>query len=145
MDAPIYDIDQAVGRAVPRIRLRGEVYELADLSPGEEERALLDLARAERRLTEAAQPIYTGRKVDENGEERELTDDERGQLADELIDASRDIAAKSVQRALKGIPDDVARSLSVFEYKAIMTAMGKIRDLEIDPVIENGDAEKKRG
>lgn len=143
MDAPIYDIDQAVGRVIPRIRLRGVVYELADLHPGEEERALLELADAERELTEAAEPIFSG-KVTEDGTEREITRDEKRELVDRMIAASRKVAAQSVKRVLKDIPDEVAGDLSVFEYKAIMTALGKIRNLEIDPT-QNGDTEKKRG
>lgn len=118
---PIWSIDDAVRQARPQIELRGELYELADLLPGEEEMALLELAEAEERIIARSEAI-DGAKPEE-----------RRELLDELLGASADAVAATVKRVLAGVPDEVARSLSVLEYKALIATVGALRELPVEP------------
>jgi hypothetical protein len=125
---PVWSIDDAVTQAKPLIELRGQLYELADLLPGEEEAALLELAEAEERIIARSEAVG---KADS---------EERRNLLAELQEASGDAVAATVRRAIAGVPEDVARSITVLEYKALMSTLGALRELPVPPVKKKDQA-----
>lgn len=123
MQAKVYDIDAAVARAVPRIRLRGVLYQLKDMSLRDRLRRLQDFQRRQQALVRKA---TTGKRIKTPQQEAEVED------------SMQRIMADAIHEALDGVPQDVAESVTEMEFDAIIKAVNAARmtDVEVEGKVE---------
>lgn len=121
MAGDVWSIDQAVAKVRPRIELRGQLYEVADLSPGDEYLALYEIAEAEQALLDAAQ------KQKENGDAADAN------AIRELQEKGRTIMRKLVAKYLVDVPEEMAGTLTTLEFKALCAIIGAISEVSPAP------------
>lgn len=120
MSGKVFDISGAIREQLPPVRLRGTDYEIAHFSIGERLRLERQYRALGDRLT----------KKEEAGEE--ITDDEW----DEYM-------IKGVALALKGVPDEIAVTLTEKEFEGLRNIMERVRGRSI--MVEETDDESAEG
>lgn len=117
----VYDVDAAIREQRPVVRLRGELYPVADHSVAERiamtrEKMELQVSLAER---------------EEAGED----------VAKELMV----LQGTAVQGMLEGVPDEVAQTLSEMEWEAVTTAWAAARNEKMVVLPTDEEEQGKNG
>jgi len=111
----IYSVDAAIRDKLPLVELRGRLYRLRDFTIAE---------RLERALA-----------FKEEQEAAEKAAEEAGEVFD--FEKLRDIAARVIQEAVVGVPDDVAKTVTELEFEIFKQAVVEARSDVLGPVVRN--------
>lgn len=117
----VFSVDKAISKNKAHIELRGELYEVRDLTVRER--------------------IEKIREFKERQERREAEIEESGD--DSSFDDIQDIIKEAIQEALVGVPDEVAETITEAEWAAIQSAMAEIRRQEMTVEAEDRDNPKE--
>lgn len=105
----VYDVDAALDRQRPWIRLRGEDYRLADRTVAERIEMVSEIQAMEE-------------EIDTRREEGEDIDP----------DEFQEVIYRGVQTFLEGVPDEVANDVTEAEWKLIRRAYFDYRGIQLD-------------
>lgn len=112
MAGKIFDIDESILQNRPKVRFRGKVYSLRDLT-------LVERLRSMREIQEQEEAMITATDPERRAEEYQK------------------ILASSVKRALDGVPDEVADSVTEAEFQLLTKALAHARSVDLDLVTKN--------
>lgn len=120
----VYDVDEALEEARPQIMLRGVLYAIRDYTVAD---------RIEHQQALYREQVALEAKIE--SDEDESDEEELAHL--------KSVLAHAIQLALDGISDEVARTITEREFKAVQKAVLHSRTEEVEPLIRDLGVEER--